>query len=167
MLSDWPSCSHKRPRQEMAEHVRTKHQVQRKRAVRPSALPKRLKRRCRKHDERRCPAHRAWVRSHACCVPGCQRTPIECAHVRRGSDGGIAQKPSDWWCISLCWFHHSEQHQLGETSFERKHNLDLLGLSMEFARRSPHRLKLRYLNGASEGTNPNTLPRHAGRLRDE
>ena len=87
---------------------------------------------------RSCPAHRAWVRRHHCCVPGCRRLPIECAHVRAGTDGGIALKPSDRWCISLCSFHHAEQHRIGERRFEQKHGLCLAELAELFARRSPH-----------------------------
>lgn len=105
-------------------------------------LPKRLERAERRRDERRCPAHRAWVRRHQCCVPGCSNREIECAHVRTGTDGGIAMKPSDRWCISLCREHHREQHQMGECAFEAKYNLELCSLAGEFARRSPYRANL-------------------------
>lgn len=91
---------------------------------------------------RSCPGHRSWVRQHRCCVRGCDRLPIECAHVRVGTNGALGMKPSDRWTISLCWYHHREQHQLGELSFAAKYELDLQSLAMEFARRSPHRLKL-------------------------
>ena len=54
-------------------------------------LPNRLERqKSREPNGRECPAHRAWVRKHHCCVPGCMARPIECAHVRRDTDGGIA-----------------------------------------------------------------------------
>lgn len=91
---------------------------------------------------RSCPAHRAWVRRHHCCVPGCLRLPIECGHIRRGTDGGTGLKPSDSWCVSLCKYHHAEQHRLGERRFESKYDLNLLALAEEFARRSPHWRKL-------------------------
>ena len=68
--------------------------------------------------------------------------PIECAHVRSGMRGGTALKPSDRWVISLCTFHHREQHGLGEHAFERRHGFDMLELAKEFARKSPHWLKL-------------------------
>jgi hypothetical protein len=89
-----------------------------------------------------CQAHRAWVRRHRCCVRGCDRRPVECAHVRRGTDGAIALKPSDRWTVSLCWFHHREQHDIGEAAFEARHGLDLRSLATEFARRSPHAARL-------------------------
>lgn len=93
----------------------------------------------------RSPAHTAWVRSHACCVPGCTRRPIEAAHVRTGTDGGTGMKPGDQWTISLCGGpegHHTEQHRIGEPEFERRHGIDMKALAREFAQRSPHRRKL-------------------------
>jgi len=51
-------------------------------------------------------------------------------------------KPSDRWVISLCVFHHREQHQIGESRFEEKHDIDMIALAREFARRSPHWLRL-------------------------
>jgi hypothetical protein len=111
-------------------------------SVAKPCLPARLCDKTNRNNPRECPAHRAWVRGHQCCVPGCNETPIECAHVRKGTDGGTGLKPSDTWVISLCGRHHSEQHRIGEDIFAAKYGLDLMGLAIEFARRSPHRLKL-------------------------
>lgn len=106
-------------------------------------LPKRIDRNSHKADEkRRSPAHRAWVRGFNCCVPGCEERPIECAHVRLGTDGGTGIKPSDRWCISLCRFHHNRQHDVGELSFEAEFGIDMKKLADEFSRKSPHRSKL-------------------------
>lgn len=105
-------------------------------------FPSRLPPAAPKRTARTCTAHRNWVRRHRCCVPGCRRTPIECAHVRTGTDGGIALKPSDRWVISLCVAHHREQHRLGETEFEATYSVDLRLLATEFAQRSPHSAKL-------------------------
>ena len=102
-------------------------------------LPERLRHPSRSRDARSCPAHRAWVRRHRCSVPGCNALPIECAHIRSGTDGGIALKPSDRWTISLCATHHAEQHRIGEPAFEQRYAIDLTALAEEFARRSPHR----------------------------
>ena len=66
------------------------------------------------------------------------RVPIECAHIRGGTDGGLGLKPTDKWTISLCQFHHLEQHEIGEAAFERRNDVDLLELAREFARRSPY-----------------------------
>jgi Putative HNHc nuclease len=101
-------------------------------------FPQRLPPEPRKTNSRTCAAHRAWVRRHRCSVPGCQRLPIECAHVRTGTDGGAGLKPSDRWCISLCRDHHLEQHEIGELSFEAKYDLDLRQLAREFVQRSAY-----------------------------
>lgn len=105
-------------------------------------FPSRLPSEPRKTSVRNCAGHRAWVRRHRCSVPGCRRLPIECAHVRSGTDGGQGLKPSDKWCISLCQHHHREQHTIGETAFELEHGLDLKALAREFVARSPLRDKL-------------------------
>ena len=109
-------------------------------------LPQRLKReRSAALNPRECPAHRAWVRRHHCCVPGCTKLPIDCAHIHTDTDGGMALKPSDRWTISLCRHHHIEQHQIGEAAFEKRHGIDMRELAIEFARRSPNRAKLTQL----------------------
>jgi hypothetical protein len=97
----------------------------------------------RHHAGRRFPGHRAWVRGHACSVPGCVSTDMECAHVRLGTDGGIGVKPSDWWTVSLCIHHHAEQHLIGEAAFETRYCIDLKALAQLFAARSPHRVRWR------------------------
>jgi hypothetical protein len=106
------------------------------------ALPARLDmREVRGKPKIRSQAHRDWVRSHRCCVPGCQLMPIECAHVRRAGNSGQGFKPSDAFTVSLCAEHHAESHR-GERTFESKHGVDLMALAEEFYRRSPHRNKL-------------------------
>lgn len=105
-------------------------------------LPPRILRERTAHEKRTCPAHRAWVRTHHCSVPGCKRVPTECAHVRRGTDGGIGLKPSDQWALSLCSEHHREQHALGEAAFEKRYELCLMEIAARFARYSPHWKKL-------------------------
>lgn len=111
-------------------------------------LPPRIVRERRTTPARSCPAHRAWVRRHRCSVTACLAGPIECAHVRSGTDGGCALKPSDRWTISLCAAHHAEQHIIGEAAFERRYALDLISLAQEFARRSPHRRALADSDGS-------------------
>lgn len=112
------------------------------------ALPARIDRHVTAPRTRvRSPAHRAWVRGHMCCVPGCTTMPIEAAHVRSGTDGGMGMKPGDDWVVSLCHDHHAEQHRIGETSFEHLHGLNLKALAREFASRSPHKKKLEVCHG--------------------
>lgn len=106
----------------------------------------------RENAGKRSPAHRAFVRSHGCCVPGCDRRPVEFAHVRGGTGGGIGVKPSDRWGISLCGHdiefegHHAEQHRIGEASFAAKYAIDLTALALEFVKRSPRRALLEQMN---------------------
>lgn len=110
-------------------------------------LPRRIDRKShRENAGKRSPGHCNFVRSHECCVPGCDRRPIEVAHVRTGTGGGLGVKPSDKWTISLCGGpegHHAEQHRIGEASFEKKYAISMKVLAEEFARKSPHAPKLR------------------------
>ena len=107
------------------------------------ALPARIDRKShRENIGKRSPAHCNFVRSHNCCVPGCDGRPIEVAHVRRAFNSGIGVKSADRWTISLCRDHHSEQHR-GDRTFEKKYGIDCLALAEEFARKSPHWPKLR------------------------
>jgi hypothetical protein len=105
-------------------------------------LPPRIKRDSgRKQSGRRSPAHRAWVRGHACSACGSQ-FGIECAHVRSGTDGGTGIKPSDAWCISLCVTCHRKQHEVGEEAFEKAWGIDMKAIAQMFFKLSPHRRKL-------------------------
>lgn len=85
----------------------------------------------------RSPGHMKWVRGHACSVPGCDAMPIEAAHVRTGTEGGMGIKPGDDWVISLCSYHHRRQHVIGERAFELAHGIDMKALAREFASKSP------------------------------
>lgn len=87
-------------------------------------------------------AHRKWVRSHKCCVPGCEGFPIEFAHIRLADAepemrGGIGIKPSDDSGISLCRAHHAAQHTFGQRTFDIRNNIDSAALAREFAAKSP------------------------------
>jgi hypothetical protein len=92
-------------------------------------------------EKNRFPSHCAWVRGFGCSVPGCEEVPIEAAHVRVGTGGGMGHKPHDKWVISLCRDHHSQQHRIGEQSFERAHGINMKQLAEKFAALSPHRFK--------------------------
>lgn len=94
--------------------------------------------------KRQWPRHRKFVKSHTCCVPGCDREPIECAHVSEDGNAGTALKAPDWDTISLCGgftsgteSHHAEQHRLGHAAFDAKYGIKSLKLSRQFARISP------------------------------
>ena len=83
------------------------------------------------------PRHRRWVKSHGCCVPGCDATSVDFAHLRSCTNAGMDQKPHDVFGVSLCRHHHVEQHSLGVAAFDRKYGIDLWALAGEFAQRSP------------------------------
>ena len=67
---------------------------------------------------------------------------IEVAHVRTGTNGGMGMKPGDMWTISLCRNCHSEQHRIGEQSFEKKHGIDMKEIARAFVKASPKRMEL-------------------------
>lgn len=67
---------------------------------------------------------------------------MECAHVRTGTDGGTSMKPSDKWTISLCKDCHTEQHAVGEASFQAAYGINMKALAEAFYKASPHRGKL-------------------------
>jgi len=105
-------------------------------------LPPKLKRKKRREQQVRSPAHLRFVRAHACSVPGCERRPIEAAHV--GGDKGVSLKCGDHMTISLCGGpdgHHAEQHRVGIKTFAATYRMDLTALAAEFWKQSPARIK--------------------------
>ena len=104
-------------------------------------LPPRIQKNSGKADRgKRSPAHRAWVRGHACSACG-STAGIEAAHVRRANNSGTGLKPSDAFTVSLCKDCHAESHR-GEVTFERRWKIDLMELAQAFYRASPHKSKL-------------------------
>ncbi len=107
-----------------------------------SSLPKRIERRALLGKPKlRSKAHRDWVRSHKCCVPGCEQMPIEVAHVNSAATRGIGMKSSDALMISLCRAHHQVSHQ-GQLSFEARYGISLIALARSFYLASPYRRRL-------------------------
>lgn len=80
-------------------------------------LPPKRKKAAKRSDRWRSQAHLHFVRSFHCSINGCTGMPIECAHVRIGSNAGIGQKPDDWRTVPLCSEHHRMQHTVGERTF--------------------------------------------------
>lgn len=83
------------------------------------------------------PRHRRWVKSHGCCVPHCNASSVDFAHLRSATNAGTGLKPHDGFGVSLCRTHHIEQHTLGTAGFDKKYGIDLWALAAEFVRRSP------------------------------
>lgn len=102
----------------------------------PRKIPKERKRASRWRSQ----AHCNHVRSHACSWNGCDQRPIEVAHVRIGSGAGIGQKPDDWRAVSLCQFHHAQQHRVGEATFWK--GFDVEALIEAFIASSPRRQEI-------------------------
>jgi hypothetical protein len=100
-------------------------------------LPRRIPKPAKRATRWRSQAHCNFVRSFNCSWNGCEGRPIEVAHVRLGSGVGISQKPDDWRTVSLCQFHHSQQHRVGEQTFWR--GIDVEQLIHEFIAASPRR----------------------------
>jgi hypothetical protein len=49
----------------------------------------------------------------------------------------MSRKPSDYFTISLCRFHHGQQHSIGEHSFAAMYQIDTHALAKAFAEQSP------------------------------
>lgn len=101
-------------------------------------LPRKIRQKAQKErGPLRSPGHLRFVRSFECSIAGkaehiCSG-PIEAAHVRTGTDGGLSLKPSDHFTISLCAAAHKRQHQIGETTFEITYGINMKKLAQEFA----------------------------------
>lgn len=104
-------------------------------------LPARIPKRAKRDGRWRSQAHLTFVRSHFCCIEGCQDMPIEAAHVRIGSGAGIGQKPHDFRAVSLCKAHHAKQHEVGERTFWS--GIDVEGLIADFCAASPRAAEIR------------------------
>jgi len=101
-------------------------------------LPKKAKRETRFRSQR----HLKHVRSHACVACDAE-APIEAAHVRLGSDGGMGSKPSDFYAVALCGGPdgcHARQHSIGERTFWQ--GKDVQAIMGEFIRTSPVRREI-------------------------
>ena len=89
------------------------------------------------------PAHRQWIRGHACVVKDCESRQIEAAHfdgpVPFEDMGGKGLKRHDRWCLPACALHHREIHSLGWQSFERKYGISMKAIAEGLAKISPHR----------------------------
>lgn len=85
--------------------------------------------------------HRDFVRTFACSNVDCKDgRPIEVAHVRTGSDGGMGRKPSDYFTVSLCRSCHVLQHQQGEETFWRGKNVN--SIMRAFCESSPAKIEI-------------------------
>lgn len=80
----------------------------------------------------RCAAFLSYVRTKRCCV--CFAQPVHAAHIRMAAPHlgkratGMAEKPSDRWCVPLCPRCHQDgpkaQHKMNEAEFWRMNGID-------------------------------------------
>jgi len=63
----------------------------------------------------RSPKHLKFIRSLPCVR--CRHGETQAAHIRKGTGGGKAIKPSDKFTVPLCHSCHDTQHNRGEVSF--------------------------------------------------
>jgi hypothetical protein len=103
---------------------------------------RKLPKRKRTSDRYTSQRHRNHVRGHACVVCDAE-APIEVAHVRLGTDGGMGKKPSDFWTVPLCGGPegcHARQHREGERTFWG--DRDPLAICEALIRTSPVRAEI-------------------------
>ena len=108
-------------------------------------LPRKIKREkmgVREQERLVYPTHRAFVKRHGCSCPGCDRQPIDFAHLRTAANSGAGRKPKDSFGISLCRYHHTRAHSIGHDAVARENGTTLeawFNLATEFATRTTDR----------------------------
>ena len=91
-------------------------------------IPRTVARRKPKLDSRRRRQHLSFIRQLPCVACG-RAAPSEPAHVRTGTDGGVAIKPGDRYAVPLCAACHAKQHRVGELSFWSALRIDPLNVA--------------------------------------
>jgi hypothetical protein len=83
-----------------------------------------------KYPNHRNVSYLTWLRSQNCAASG-QKAEVA-HHMRLGTNGGSALKPSDYFCLPLTEEYHTQGsmavHLIGEESFVELYQLDLLEL---------------------------------------
>jgi len=96
----------------------------------PARIPRAVVAAKRKPNPKRATQHLAFVREIGICLACGARGPVEAAHVRRGTDGGIGVKPSDKYSVPLDSSCHMTQHRVGEVTFWGNLGIDPLNISL-------------------------------------
>lgn len=60
-----------------------------------------------------------FLRTLPCIYCGENYKDVCGAHIRKGTDGGMGMKPSDYYALPLCQICHERQHAVGEVTFWR------------------------------------------------
>jgi len=84
-------------------------------------------------------SHKKWISHLPCCVcygggasSGILSDPH---HVKTKGAGG-----QDWHLVPLCRFHHQQFHAMGRHTFQKRYDIDLLGVAERLWRVSPYRV---------------------------
>jgi hypothetical protein len=104
--------------------------------------------------------HLDFVRAQPCChFKGCPR-PSEAAHIRMACPArgklptGMAEKPSDFWTVPICGYHHREgadaQHRMSEKLYWELRGIDPFALALDLWQQS---------GGAERALQPKPAPR--------
>lgn len=67
----------------------------------------------------------SFVKTFGCSV--CGTSPVDAHHLDTIGMGGNRKRDceEDFSCVPLCREHHQQWHQLGDTDFYRKYNINL------------------------------------------
>ncbi|MFZ5896867.1 MAG: hypothetical protein ACOY0T_37770 [Myxococcota bacterium] len=91
-----------------------------------------------KEDPSSNPDYLAHVRARGCCVAwagGCSGQVVAHHHGKADGGGGVSRKPSDFYTVPLCDFHHREFHNRAAiTNRSGRVLLEGMGLDLFFAR---------------------------------
>lgn len=102
---------------------------------------------CPKDPNWRSKPYRDHIKTFDCCV--CDKYPLSIPHhVRRGTDGAGSYKPSDYWCVPLCFDCHTEVHK-GEETFDAKLPITLKSTACIMAADSKGLVPAKYLRKMS------------------
>jgi len=96
-------------------------------------IPRAVPRGKRKPGLRLRPKHLEFIRQLPCVVCGKRNdfgSPVQAAHIRCGTDGGTAIKPSDRYTVPLCEQCHAKQHRVGELTFWSTLRIDPLNIAL-------------------------------------
>lgn len=86
------------------------------------------------------PKHRLWVAGQPCCVPGCNHTKTQAAHINRGTHARSMKSPDEMTiplCVAGARMHHDECDK-NQQAFAERYDLDLVALAAQYAEDSPH-----------------------------
>ena len=107
-------------------------------------LARRHKNSGRQNSGKRFPQHLQFIRGFTCIAwkSGDCTGRMVAAHVDHAGGKGMSMKVSDAYTVPMCVHHHTEQHRIGEPSFQARHGIDMRHLAEVFFKASPHRSKL-------------------------